>query len=120
MSDTEKVNEFMKKLNHPLKGEMEAVRAIIVNANKKIAEHIKWGAPSFYYKDDLITLGPRTKSSVHMVFHNVGRFGIKSSILEGDHKDRRMAYLHSMEEVKANKKELEKIVNELVKAMDND
>ena len=102
MSDTEKVNEFMNKLDHPLKKEMEAVRLIIKKANLKIAEHMKWGAPSFYYKDDLITMGPRTKSSVHLVFHNIARLGIKSSLLEGDHKDRRMAYLHSMEEVKSN------------------
>jgi hypothetical protein len=36
MSDTEKVNELMNKLNHPLKAGMEAVRAIIKKANKKI------------------------------------------------------------------------------------
>jgi len=36
MNDTKKVNEFMSKLDHPLKAEMEAVRAIIVQASSKI------------------------------------------------------------------------------------
>jgi hypothetical protein len=66
----------------------------------------------------LITLGARTESSVHLIFHNAAKYGLKSFILEGDHKERRTEYLHSMENVNANKKELEKIVNELVKAID--
>jgi hypothetical protein len=74
-NNTDEVNEFMNRLHHPFKAEMEAVRAIITNANKKIAEHIKWGAPSFFCEGDMdkggmATFNPRAKKCVHVVFHN--------------------------------------------------
>ena len=117
-ADTEKVNEYMSKLNHPLKTEMEAVRLIIKNANSKIAERIKWNAPSYYYKEDLVTFNPRATQHVHLVFHHPAIVHIKSNLLEGDYKDRRMMYLSNTQEVKANKKELEKIMTELMEMID--
>jgi hypothetical protein len=47
MPKAPKVNEYMRALEHRLKAEMEAVRAIILNANDQITEGIKWNAPSF-------------------------------------------------------------------------
>lgn len=44
---TDKVDEFLENLSHPLKAEVEAVRSIIMGANKGIAEEVKWNAPSF-------------------------------------------------------------------------
>jgi len=118
MTDAEKVTDYMQKLKHPLKVEIDAVRAIIKGANKKIAERIKWNAPSYHYKKDLVTFNHRATKFVHLVFHHIAITKIDSKLLEGDYKDRRMTYFHSMEEIKANKKELEKIINELVKEMD--
>ena len=62
MSNTKKVDEFMSKLEHPLKAELEAVRSIIVNANPKIEEDVKWGGPAFFTKKTwpLSTQGSKT------------------------------------------------------------
>lgn len=115
MKETEEVLEYMSKLKHPLKAEIEAVRKIIKGSNKKIAERIKWNAPSYYYIDDFVTFNPRLLEKVHLVFHHPTIAGIKSKLLEGDYKDRRMAYFENMQAVKANKKELEKIISRLIK-----
>ena len=113
-TDDEKVSEYMKLLVHPLKKEMEAVREIIKNSNPNIAERIKWNAPSYYYKEDLATFNPRAQQHIHIVFHHKSIPEIKSDLLEGDYKDRRMMYLRNMKEIKQHKKELERIMNELV------
>ena len=55
---------------------------------------------------------------MHLVFHHPFIVKIKSKILVGDYKDRRMVYLHTMQEIKANKKELERIMNELIDFID--
>ncbi len=110
---TEEVNDFMKQLEHPLKAEIEAVRAII-KLNKKIAERVKWNAPSFFYTDDLATIHVKATQHVHLIFHHPAIVKIKSALLEGDYKDRRMMYFEKMEEVKARKKELTRIIKELV------
>lgn len=114
LTDAEKVNEFMGDLDHPLKAEIEQLREIIKNANGKIRERIKWNAPSYYYNEDLVTFNPRATKHVHLVFHHASIIKIKSPLLHGDYKDRRMAYFKNKEEVEANKKELENIINELV------
>lgn len=115
---TEEVNEYMSKLEHPLKAEIEATRSIIKNANNKIFERIKWNAPSFFYKEDMVTFNHRALEYVHLVFHNPAIEEIKSPILEGEYKARRMVYLHTMKEVKNAKKELEKVMNELIDFVD--
>ncbi|WP_343703832.1 DUF1801 domain-containing protein [Chitinophaga sp.] len=121
MNDTEKVNELMQRLEHPLKAEIEAVRAIILKAGgEELAERVKWNAPSFYpkkdRKKDMAAFHTRATQHVHLVFvfHN-GAMIHDSSLLEGDYKDRRMAYFKDMADVKAKKKELERVVKEWVK-----
>ncbi len=118
MKDQEKVTAFMDQLNHPLKAEIEAVRKIIKGTDARLMERIKWNAPSYYYKEDLVTFNPRASKFVHLVFHHPFIVNIKSALLEGDYKDRRMMYFHTMKDVKLHKKELEKIMGELVWELD--
>ena len=117
-NNSAEVDAFMKKINHPLHEEIEAVRSIIKKANKKIAERVKWNAPSFFYTDDLATIHVKAQQHVMLIFHHPAIVKIKSALLEGDYKDRRMMYFTGMKEVNARKKELIKIVNGLIKIMD--
>jgi len=110
---TADVNAFMKQLDHPLKDAIEAVRDII-KSNPNISERVKWNAPSFFYTDDLATIHVKARQHVHLIFHPPAIVSIQSEILEGDYKDRRMMYFESMKEVKARKKELTRIIKELV------
>ena len=116
-NNSAEVDAFMKKLNHPLQDEIEAVRLIIKKANKKIAERVKWNTPSFFYTDDLATIHVKAQQHVLLRFHHPAIVKIKSALLEGDYKDRRMMYFTSMKEVITRKKELIKIVNGLIKIM---
>ena len=118
LTDEERVAGYMKKLNHPMKAETEAVRSIIKNSNKKLSERIKWNAPSYYYKEDIVTFGPYKNNKVLLVFHHPLIIKIKSPLLEGDYKDRRLAYFENMDSIKKNKKELSRIMNELIERID--
>jgi len=116
VSRTDKVDEFLENLSHPLKAEIEAVRSIIKGVNKNINEEIKWRAPSFNYKGEyLVTFNLREIKRIHLVFHNPMIAKVKSKILEGDYKDRRMAYFADMKDVKAKKSMLEKALKDLIK-----
>lgn len=114
LTDAEQVTEFMDKLGHPLKAEIEAVRNIIRNANPKISERIKWNAPSYYTSADLLTFNPRSLKNVHLVFHHIAIVQVQSPLLEGDYKDRRMVYFTDMQDIEGKKSELERILNEYV------
>jgi uncharacterized protein YdhG (YjbR/CyaY superfamily) len=116
VSRTDKVDEFLENLSHPLKAEVEAVRSIIKGVNKDINEEIKWNAPSFNFKGEyLVTFNLRDEKRIHLVFHNPQISKAKSKLLEGDYKDRRMMYFSGMEDIEAKKAELEKILRQLVK-----
>lgn len=119
LTDAEKVEQYMDAITHPLKKETEAVRAIIKKASSKLKERIKWNAPSYYYIDDIVTFGPQRAGKILLVFHHPFIVKIKSPILEGDYKDRRLVYFDSMKAIKENKKEMERIINEIVELIDN-
>lgn len=69
-SGHEQVLEFLEKLEHPLKPEIEEVRKIILNSNNQISEHIKWNAPSFCVNNkDRITFNFHGKEGFRLVFH---------------------------------------------------
>lgn len=114
----EEVDQYMDELDHPLKTEADTLRQVIRKANVKLTERIKWNAPSYFYKEDLLTFNFHDKRSIRLVFHHPAIVKIKSALLEGDYKDRRIVYLSDMASVKAGKKELSRIINELVEAMD--
>ncbi len=120
VSRTDKVDEFLRELSHPLKAEVEAVRSIIKGVDKDINEEIKWNAPSFNYKGEyLVTFNLREMNRIHLVFHNPLIPQVKNKILEGDYKDRRMAYFANMQDVKAKKPLLEKALKDLIKLIDS-
>lgn len=114
LTDAELVTAYMDQLEHPLKAEMEAVRKIIKECDKTIHERIKWNAPSYYTSADMVTFNHRSPEYVHLIFHHPTIVKIKSTLLEGDYKDRRMVYFRTMKEVTANKKELQRIIKEQV------
>jgi uncharacterized protein YdhG (YjbR/CyaY superfamily) len=119
VSRTDKVDEFLENLSHPLKAEIEVVRSIIKGVNKNINEEIKWNAPSFNYKGEyLVTFNLRETLRVHLVFHNPFIPQVKSSLLEGDYKDRRMTYFVNMNDIKTNKPLLEKALKDLIKLIE--
>ncbi len=110
------VDAFMRDLDHPLKAGIEALRTIIRSANSEITEQIKWKAPSYSYRGQyLVTFNPRDTQRIHLVFHNPMIARIKSPLLEGEYVDRRMTYFSDMQDIKAKKAELVRVLKQLVK-----
>ena len=118
-NDADRAEEYMAQLNHPLKAEIEALRAIIKGTNPKISERIKWNAPSYYAQEDMVTFHLRYMNKVSLVFHHAAIVKIKSDLLKGEYKDRRLMHFENMEEVKKNQAELERILNEYVDLIEN-
>lgn len=113
-NDTDAVNAYLEKLEHPLKNEIEAVRAIIKASSSDIKERIKWNAPSFFTNVDLVTFHPRNQKQVHLVFHHEAIVNIHSEWLLGDYKDRRMMYFDDMNDITKKQKVLTQIMKSLI------
>jgi Domain of unknown function (DU1801) len=64
------VDRFMEGLDHPMKEEIERLRAAILGSNERITEHIKWKAPSFRYAgEDRVTFRLHPAERAQLVFH---------------------------------------------------
>ena len=118
-TEAEQVIEWMNKVDPELSPAINAVRKIIRAAGPKLTERIKWNAPSYYYREDIVTFAPsKAKDKIILVFHHPNIVKIKSDLLQGNFKDRRLVHLNSMKEIKDSKTELEKIIKESVQLMD--
>jgi hypothetical protein len=117
MSKTNKIDEFVSKLKHPLKAEMEAVIKIIREASTKLEEDVKWGGPSFDYVEPMATFNPRVTEYVAVIFHKGELLNDKTGLLEAGPKGRAYAKFRSMQDVKKQKGNLQKVVKGWIKLM---
>ena len=127
-SQPEVVDAFMTKLKHPLKDVAEALRQIILSADKAIGEEIFWNAPTFYFTGKMKPFKPKEykryivvfnffkQDCIRLIFLRGALVKDKSGLLQGEYEDgRRLALFHNMQEANTRKKDLQAIVKKLVK-----
>ena len=117
MSTTNKIDEFVSKLKHPMKAEIEETIKIIRGASKDLEEDVKWGGPSFDYKEPMATMNPRITDYVAFIFHKGELIKDGNGLLEPGPKGKAYLKLHSMKEIKDNKANIQDIVKEWIKIM---
>ncbi len=124
-NQNEEVNQFMEQLEHPLKNEINTIRAFILNSNNEIAENIKWNAPNFSYKgEDRITFKLFPYTSIQLIFHRGSKvkdtkdfsFTDSSGLLKWITDDRAMLTLAELSDVETKKKIIIQVVQEWLDA----
>lgn len=118
-SDPTTVDEYMRKLKHPLSELAAEVRRTILAVDKSIGEEIKWNAPAFFFTGPMDPFNPKEyrrhlvvfnffrKDCLRLVFWHGDRATDKSGFLEGAYPDgRRLAILSDAAELKTRKKAL--------------
>jgi hypothetical protein len=64
------VTSFIEKIDHPMQDGIRLLRRIILEADGKLTEHIKWNAPSFCCNgDDRITMRLFPAPNLQIIFH---------------------------------------------------
>lgn len=126
LSGPEQVADFMRTVVHPLKSAMEALRELILSANKEITEHIKWNGPSFCFGgDDRITFNLHKNDCILIIFHRGAKgkevkgkepvFKDTTGLLEWLSNERAVVKLYSLDEVNEKKAKLIKVVKQWIK-----
>ena len=130
-SEPDRVDEYLQKLKHPLVEVIEALRQIIVSADREIGEEIKWNAPTFFYAGEMRPSNPKEykryivvfnlykKDCIRLVFPSGAKVKDKSGFLEGNYADgRRLAMFHDMNDVKSQKKALQGVIKKWLTLLD--
>lgn len=63
------VDVFLNELRHPLKHEIELVRAALLASSPTVREEVKWNAPSFATRAQFATFHLRAKRGFQLVLH---------------------------------------------------
>lgn len=69
MNKSAEVEAWFEAYYNPMKPVVEAMRDVILNADPRIGETIKWQAPTFIYKGNLASFFPRAKKHASLMFH---------------------------------------------------
>jgi len=122
-SGTREVDRFLGALDHPLKPAVEAVRAIVLGASPKVAEGVKWNAPSFRTSEWFATVNVR-EDAVLLVLHLGAKVKDGSTaglaiddpggLLDWRSKDRALVRFPDLESVRSRKAALAKIVRQWI------
>ena len=107
---TNEVASWLAKYDAPQKQLVLAVRKVILGADKRIGEAIKWQAPTFVYKGNLASFYPRSKAHVRLVFHTGAKIAGAFRSLEGTGDVSRVMKFLSADDLKAKTAELKRIV----------
>ncbi|WP_440708655.1 DUF1801 domain-containing protein [Herbiconiux sp. YIM B11900] len=63
------IDAYLSDLDHPDREVVLALREVILAADPRVHERVKWNAPSFALADDFATLNLRPRTPVRVVLH---------------------------------------------------
>ena len=131
ISQPEKVDDFISKLQHPMKDVVQYLRSTLLSTDKTIGEGIFWNAPTFYFTGKMKPFDPKTykrylvgfnfykQDTIRLIFLRGADATDKTGLLEGDYKDgRRIISYKGLAHVKETEEEFKKIIKQLLKQMD--
>jgi hypothetical protein len=77
------VDAWFREKQHPLDAAMQRVRELILNADPRVEESIKWKTPTFSYQGNIVSFNP-SKNLVSLLFHRGAEIAGTIPGLEGE------------------------------------
>ncbi len=113
------VDKFLQEKSHPLTAEIEQVRKIILDADPRMEECIKWSSPTFMYKGNMASFFMNAKKFVSLMFHKGAQLPNSSGLLSGDGKEARVARFEDSSDISAKEEALKSLVKEWIDFRDS-
>jgi hypothetical protein len=104
------VDAWFDRYENPMKETVAAAREVLLEADDRIGEVVKWSTPTFVYKGNLASFQPRAKQFVSILFHEGATIPGTHPILEGGGDHARYVRIAGPEELTARRTELEAVV----------
>jgi hypothetical protein len=103
------VDRWFEQANHPLAATMQRARDIILGADGRVTESIKWKTPTFAYRGNIASFNP-SKHLLSSMFHRGAEIPGDHPRLEGDGRLVRTMRFAGPGELEAAKADLEAAV----------
>jgi hypothetical protein len=103
------VDRWIDEAHHPLEATIRLARDIILAADARVTESIKWKTPTFSYEGNIASFNP-SKSVVSIMFHRGSEIPGDRPRLEGDGKLVRTMRFAGLDELEAGRADLESAI----------
>ena len=110
MNTSAEVDAWFAALDHPLKDAMLRTREVILEADSRMTESVKWSTPTFDFNGNLASFQPRAKKFVSLLFHRGSEIPGEHPRLEGDAALARIMRFKDLDDVEAQREGLEGVV----------
>jgi hypothetical protein len=110
MNPNPEVEEWLAAYDNPQKETVLAVRSIVLAADARIGERIKWQTPTFTYEGNLASFNPKSRKHTNLMFHTGARIPGRFPNLLGGGDTARYMQFENLARVEALKDELVAIV----------
>jgi len=109
MTASPEVDEWFAARDHPLGDAMQRVRRLILEADPRVTESIKWKTPTFAYRGNIASFNP-AKNLVSLLFHRGAEIPGDFPRLEGDGRLARVMRFADLAEVEQGADELQAVI----------
>jgi hypothetical protein len=103
------VDRWFEQAGHPLEATMRRARDIILGADGRVTESIKWKTPTFAYRGNIASFNP-SKHLLSIMFHRGPRSRASIPRVEGDGRLVRTMRFADLGELEAGRADLEAAV----------
>jgi len=104
------VDAWFERYDNPMKPVVQRIREIVLDADPRVDEVIKWQAPTFTYKGNIASFYPKSRQHVSLMFHLGARIPGSHPRLEGTGDTSRVFKVMDLEDAEVARRELESIV----------
>ena len=84
MNMSAEVDAWFDDYESPLTGAMLRVREVVLSADERMEECVKWSTPTFTFQGNLASFQPRAKKFVSLLVHRGSEVPGDHPVLEGD------------------------------------
>jgi hypothetical protein len=112
------VDAWFDRYENPMKEVVLRTRELILDADERIGETIKWSTPTFTYRGNLASFQPRAKQFVSLLFHAGASIPGEHPLLEGGGDVARYVRLADLEAVERERPAIEAVVRAWCDARD--
>lgn len=110
MAKNKEVEAWFARYENPMKPVVERIRAIVLGADARMQECIKWQAPTFTYEGNFASFFPKSKQHASLMFHTGAQIPGEHPLLTGGGDTSRVMKIGSVAEANAAKRDIERVV----------
>ena len=103
------MDRWFDQADHPLDVAMRRARDIILGADGRVTESIKWKTPTFAYQGNIVSFNP-SKHVVSLMFHRGAEIPGTHPRLEGDGRLARTMRFSDLDQLEAGRADLEAVI----------